>query len=851
MKLLTPLLLALAECCKAYTFDTSNIIDYNVTRSSYHINADNETNFSYWSLGVTNSSLTYADGSNITVAIIGDGVNSKYLPSHDSVISVSDTYTNSTYLFSENELTEDTLAAKVLLANAPNTKIKSYKIFRNSDSTTSVTSKLVSAVLAAVEDKTVDFIYINTWQAYGGWSESYLSVLLNDVGLHKPIVLPMGQNNGIFQFSDGAAAANVIAVGGAGFEGLPGYATDIDGKIYGVYAESSLSLYENNTLILGKLDSNCHLKNNVSLDETDLLFLDVSSCSADQIVEAINDSNFTQLLTTGDEYQTYNFSDDSGIVSGMIGRENGLKILQRLEEGDTIVAHGRNEENMIIADYEFDEFSINFNSSMGPALDLHLAPNIIAQSAFYFDDLSVYASGTSLSAAYVAGIIAAYASSVNGSSWSDGIIDRITTSGSQVNFRNFTYTSSEVENPIIQGGGIINAEEFVLKNYDVTPGYFSLKEANTTTEVTFTITNNENEAKRFHISGLDAITIYSQDSDVDANSNNMYPFPIYGNATAAEVLITKNTVLVPAGKSVNVTISITPPNYSTEESRLPIYGGYIQVTDLATDFVSNIPYFGSTVELHSLATQTDEAFYWKEFHYEPDGKYCDMWVNGSVLNDTSHYMQIYFNDRIGSPLIDILVLEKDWTQDDFVYPPVAGENKFVQRIQGTRIQGGYPWHYAPRSNSTQSEQWDDWHDGLLADGSVLPAGEYKILLRILKHNVEDPGDWDEWFNHISPWFVMDYANVTEVELASSTISISHHLSTSTLRTVSKTASSNTGTKETISIVTPTTTASATSTSSMDMNMSGMDMSGMDMAMSSTSMGATATTTSMDMGDMHM
>lgn len=430
-------------------------------------------------------------------------------------------------------------------------------------------------------------------------------------------------------------------------------------------------------------------------------------------------------------------------------------------------------------------------------------------------------------------------------------IDRITTSGSQVNFRNFTYTSSEVENPIIQGGGIINAEEFVLKNYDVTPGYFSLKEANTTTEVTFTITNNENEAKRFHISGLDAITIYSQDSDVDANSNNMYPFPIYGNATAAEVLITKNTVLVPAGKSVNVTISITPPNYSTEESRLPIYGGYIQVTDLATDFVSNIPYFGSTVELHSLATQTDEAFYWKEFHYEPDGKYCDMWVNGSVLNDTSHYMQIYFNDRIGSPLIDILVLEKDWTQDDFVYPPVAGENKFVQRIQGTRIQGGYPWHYAPRSNSTQSEQWDDWHDGLLADGSVLPAGEYKILLRILKHNVEDPGDWDEWFNHISPWFVMDYANVTEVELASSTISISHHLSTSTLRTVSKTASSNTGTKETNSIVTPTTTASATSTSSTDMNMSGMDMSGMDMAMSSTSMGATATTTSMDMGDMHM
>lgn len=799
MKLATSLLLALTGSCLGSSFNTSSIIDYNVTRSSYHIAVGNDTDYSYWSLMATNASLSYADGYNVTVAIIGDGVNSKYLLSNDSVHSVLDVYSNSTYLFSENELTEDTLAAKVLLANAPATKIKSYKIFKNSDSTTSITSKLVSAVLTAVNDKSVDFIYINTWQAYGGWSESYLSELMNEAGRQKPIVLPMGQSNGIFQFSDGAAAENVIAVGGAGYEGVPGFATDIDGEIYGVYAEKAMNLWANNTLVLGQLDSNCRLKSNVSDHESNLLFIDVGNCSSDQIVETVIESNFTQLLTTGEEYQLYNFSAKSGYTSAMIGRENGMKILKRLENGDTIVAHKRFDENMIVVDYEFDEYSINFNSSMGPTLDLYLKPNIIAQSAFFFDDLNVYASGTSLSAAYVAGVVAAYASGMRDKSWYNGIVDRVTTSGDQVNFRNLTHTSSEIENPIVQGGGIINAEDFVLKDYDISPGFFALKEAKTTSEITFSITNNNDKAaKRFHISGLDAITIYSQDLDIDANNNNMYPFPIYGNVTAATVVIEKNTILVPGGKSVNVTVLITPPNYCSEADRIPVYGGYIQVKDLSTNIVSSIPYFGSTVEFHSLETQTDEEFYWKEFHYEPDGRYCDMWVNGSVVNDTNHFMQIYFNDRIGSPLIDILVVEKDWAETDFVYPPVPGQNKFIERIQGTRYPGGYPWHYAPRSNTTLDDQWDDWHDGLLANGSVLPAGEYKILLRILKHNVQDPSDWDEWYNHVSPWFVMDYANVTEVDLPLTTISISQ----TTLKTVS-------------------TSAAAASTSSMDM--AGMHM----------------------------
>ncbi|KAG0678192.1 hypothetical protein C6P42_000558 [Pichia californica] len=793
MRLSIPNLLAFTSSCIAYTFNTSDIVDYNVTRSSYHIDVNNATEYDYWSLLSTNASQSYANGTGITIAMIGDGINKNLLSSPNSVSSVFDIYTNKSFIFTnENEITEDTLAAKVLLSNSPNSIIKSFKIFENFNSTTTLISKLINALNIAINDNSIDLIFINTWQSYGGWKDSNFSKFLNKISKIKPIILPMGQNNGIFQFSDGAGAENVISVGSSGFDGTPGYSINIENEFYGIYANNYLNLYSNNTLILGELDDNCYLKNNISYNFNDLLFIDVGNCSSNQIVNAVLLSNFTQLLTTGETYQIYSFDEvDNEIVSGMITRNEGLKILELLEEDEIIIAHSNSNENSIVIDKIFDEFSINFNQSMGPTLDLNLKPNIIAQGSFFFDDLSIYGSGTSLSAAYVVGVIAAYASYENNNSnnnsnnksllsWSNNLINRITTSGTKINFRNLIETFSEIHNPVVQGGGIINVEEFILKDFDISPGYFSLGETNSTTSITFTINNNnENQDKRFYISGLDSITIYSQDENIDANDYNMYSYPIYGNSTFANLKIEKSTILVKAGMSKNVTVLITPPNnnFKNEEFRIPIYGGYIQIEDLSNNFISSIPYFGITVAMHSLETQTDEEFYWKEFHYELDDKYCEMWVNASIINDTNHYLQIYFGDRIGSPMVDILVVNKDWTKDDFIYPPIPGKNNFVERIKGTRYPGNYPLEYVPRTNISLPNQWDDWHYGLLNDDTILPNGDYKIILRILKHNYIDIGNWDEWYNHISPWFSINYENVTDVELPLTTISITHESTT--------------------------------------------------------------------------
>lgn len=790
--------------------------EYNVSRSSYHVPVSNYTEFEYWSLNVSKFSIDGADGSNITIAMIGDGVNynlvgDNCVGSDCSIQSVIDIYTNSSVKFTETQITEDTLAAKVLLANAPETKIKSYKIFESFNSTTSFTSKLAAAVLNASNDESVDFIFITTWQMYGGWEASELSQFLNQIALVKPVVMPMGHSPGLFQMSDGAAAKDVISVGSSGSEGVLGFPLEInDGETVGYYADVELDLYANNTLVLGELTNNCSFIDKIAKDDSNILFFDVGNCSPDQVVSAVSQTNYSQIIAIGDTYENFEFNTtEVAYTSAMLGKKYGADIMKRLKDGETIVAHSTSSTSYITIDYSFNAFTQNFNSSCGPTLDLYLKPNILAQGNYYFDDLKVYASGNALSAAYVASAIAAYGSHSQKNSWKSHLPDRITSSGNIIGFNNLIETSIDIAgNPSIQGGGILNPQILISKTFDVFPGFISLNDTANATEYTIEITNNGFKHSRFFISGVASITLYAQSIEPEYYDYNMYPFPNIGNDTGAVVTSEKNSVLIPANSSVNITVKIIPPAeyYANEATRLPVYGGYVEIIEESTGLISNIPYLGVAVKMNSLETQSLENFYWKQFYsYKAGWNTCTMWEDGEIVNDTHHWLQMYWDQRIGSPLVDILVVQKDWSETDFVYPPVIGKHKFVGRIKGERL-GDYPWPYSPRTNNTEDSQWDNWKSGLLADGTRIPNGEYKIILRIMKHNVDDPSDWNEWWNHISPWFKFDYPTDS----------------------ISSGSYSGSMTAAPTNFLSTLLTTRTTSSSSMAMDMSNMDMGGMQM-----------------------
>lgn len=148
-------------------------------------------------------------------------MNSNYLLSKSYLDSVPDVHTNKTYKFSETELTEDSLVAKVLLASAPAATINLYKIFESKNTTRSDKKIWSKTILAAANDDD-DIILLDISQMYDGWEDSYFSKFANSIAQVKPLVIPIGQTNGIFQFSDGAVAENAISVGVSGYGGKLG-----------------------------------------------------------------------------------------------------------------------------------------------------------------------------------------------------------------------------------------------------------------------------------------------------------------------------------------------------------------------------------------------------------------------------------------------------------------------------------------------------------------------------------------------------------------------------------------------------------------------------------------------------
>jgi subtilisin family serine protease len=114
-----------------------------------------------------------------------------------------------------------------------------------------------------------------------------------------------------------------------------------------------------------------------------------------------------------------------------------------------------------------------------------------------------------------------------------------------------------------QGAGMVSIPEAILATATVTPSKLSLGEGTAATPkpVTLTITNNGSTAVTYSLSHQAALS----------TSNNTFAPGAF--TTAAGVAFGSTSVTVPAGGSVAVNVTITPP---TSQGR--VYGGYLKAT---------------------------------------------------------------------------------------------------------------------------------------------------------------------------------------------------------------------------------------------------------------------------------
>jgi hypothetical protein len=136
----------------------------------------------------------------------------------------------------------------------------------------------------------------------------------------------------------------------------------------------------------------------------------------------------------------------------------------------------------------------------------------------------------------------------------------------QVQCRNTAILSATAQ----QGAGLLNAYNAIFSKSTITPGQLLISDVSKTVYGTanITISNPSSKSVTYTLShwGAGYMDYYLQYMEINQQAN-------YGTAK-----FSTPTITVGAGKSTTVQVTITPPT-SVTTSALPVFGGFIKVSD--------------------------------------------------------------------------------------------------------------------------------------------------------------------------------------------------------------------------------------------------------------------------------
>ncbi|MGI9102946.1 MAG: S8 family serine peptidase [Terriglobales bacterium] len=279
-----------------------------------------------------------------------------------------------------------------------------------------------------------------------------------------------------------------------------------------------------------------------------------------------------------------------------------------------------------------------------------------------------------------------------------------------------------------QGAGMVNIYDAITATTRITPGKIATGEGQAgPVTTTLTISNNADTDVTYNTSFVSGIAA----TQGDKYSTNVYTQGFY--TTDETVSFSPSTVTVPAGSSVPVDVTITPPtvdpsgNVSAPEDAL--YGGYLVFTPTADGTTLQVPYGGIVGDYQAIQVlkPTPNGFPWlarvvgTSYVKQLDGAVYTL-ANGDIP-----YILMHFEHQFQQLQMQVL-------------DPVSGKN--FQYIDNEK--------YLP-SNSTPSGFYPFTFDGTTFTPSgknsfTVPNGNYVINVRALKAlgNPDNPADWETW-----------------------------------------------------------------------------------------------------------
>lgn len=380
-------------------------------------------------------------------------------------------------------------------------------------------------------------------------------------------------------------------------------------------------------------------------------------------------------------------------------------------------------------------------TTWGPSWELNLSPQYLAPGGqipgLYPVVMGAYKimSGTSMAAPHVASIYALI-KEARGSSDPKTIRSLLSsTAKPQAPIGSGNNTSGLLASVAQQGAGLVQAYDAAHSTIILGSDGIALNDTdNFVGAQSFSIQNTGSSDVTFTLGHTKAVTM----NTFREGSNGALLASNTAAEAWAELSFSTDKVVVPAGGSENVTVTVTPPE-GLNGTLLPVYSGYVTLESDKQSLV--LPYLGVVGSLVSTPVLDSRNVFLANYNSpaeanrtytiakpEPEG-----FIN-TDRGDQATVPNVAIQPTVGTAQlrIDILALSSGSNSTDLPTTP------FFDRFESVGTLPGYPVPYAPNENRAA------YYKGRTADGKVLPEGTYQLAVSGLRvfGNASSAEDWD-------------------------------------------------------------------------------------------------------------
>jgi subtilisin family serine protease len=362
-------------------------------------------------------------------------------------------------------------------------------------------------------------------------------------------------------------------------------------------------------------------------------------------------------------------------------------------------------------------------SSWGPSWELNMTPQLVSPGANILSTfptaLGSYRvmTGTSMATPLVAGVYALLGE-VYGKLEPKRLRRILTHTSKPLAWHDGETAHPDILAPVPQqGAGIVQAWNAAHTTLEIDIDSIMLNDTDYLVNThTFSVTNTGSMDELVDLGHRKAVTMYTMDPQSDVLRPGTFPSTIA--SSWATVSFSSDRINIPAGQSANVTVEFIPPT-GLNATLLPVYSGFITVGDKLV-----LPYLGVAGSMRAASVFTPETVYLAE-------GYAPAPANASYTiprPDPQNPPMTDEGDIYGSPNV-------------YIRPAVGSRMLRVEVLQGDRVLGalaGFPQTYIARREVRA------YFNGLMADGTVLDEGSYRLRVMALRvfGDEKRAEDWD-------------------------------------------------------------------------------------------------------------